>query len=476
MSDNGGGAIPPSRVTRNLIDGANNDNLSDSFSQKHIDKSVSQTEIEKPAILYSSSDKGPFFVYLESTEKVGYNIGKANNIKIARDIFNLKLADVKKITHKGLNRISIEFISYISANNFVNNKTLINKGYKIFIPFNFVTSKGLARQVDTDISEQELLKCCSVNGGIEILNVKRLNRKVLKDKEITYEPTGTVLFTFRGVNLPRAVHFYNLLYNISVYISPVTQCFKCLRYGHTRLNCKGKERCFNCGEFKHVDEGKETKCATICLFCKDSHKSTSKICPEHIRQKNIKELMAYENLSFFEASEICKKTYISKDDFVINKDDFPELKNKSKVSYSQRTSDLIIEPNNRRTSTFKSNPVKRTFQQVLSNNTNKKRMIHKTYDKKAHEDILFNPNGRHDNPSQSWIHNNSSQQSQEQQPSTSATSQLHNAHYTYDNPSLDLVINFIRQATPQQTNLLRQMLLPEQSLGSYMDLDQYSDQ
>ena len=64
-------------------------------------------------------------------------MGRYNNIKIARDIFNLNLTDVKKTKNKGLNRLSIEFTNFKSANNFVKNKTLLDKGYKIFSLFNF---------------------------------------------------------------------------------------------------------------------------------------------------------------------------------------------------------------------------------------------------------------------------------------------------------------------------------------------------
>ena len=180
---------------------------------------------------------------MESTEKVGFNIGKSNNIKIARDIFNLNLADVLKITNKGLNRISVQFISY---------------------------------------------------------NI----------------PTGTVLFTFQGVAIPKT--FYYLEYPITIYVAPVTQCFRCLRYGHTRNNCQGKEKCFNCSADKHLEDNnseinKEYNSKTCCVFCKDSHKTTDKKCPEYLRQKNIKELMAFENITFFEASEFCKKNISPKE-------------------------------------------------------------------------------------------------------------------------------------------------------------------
>lgn len=472
--DNPGGGDPPLDEDLFNENNINVDEIDGQFisnSPPNNNSSNTQEITPKPIIFYSCIDKGPYIVYMESTEKVGFNLGRANNIKIARDIFNLKLTDIKKINNKGLNRISIEFISYNAANLFVNNPTLLNKGYKIFIPFNFVTSKGIARRVDFDITEKELLECCNVDGNIEILSVKRLNRKVINDKVVSYEPTGTVLFTFKGVRLPRAVHFYNLSHNISVYVPPVTQCFRCLRYGHTRTNCKGKERCFNCGEPKHLEDNEEFTCSMSCYFCKEVHKSTSKICPEYNRQKNIKELMAFENLTFFEASESCKRSYIPRGEFVLNREDFPTVQSKSNINYSQRSSDTTYEPSERRNTSFKNNPTKRTFQQVVSSNPNKKRMIQKSFNKNIHDENLYNPNGRTANISHtSWISQQNSSSLNNitnSQPSTSAPSLIPNIQ----NVNLDAIINFLRNAPVEQTNILRSYLLSEPSCESYMSCD-----
>ena len=139
---------------------------------------------------------------------------------------------------------------------------------------------------------------------------------------MSYQPTGLVLLTFKGVSPPKYVRFYGLEHSVCVYVSPVTQCFRCLRYGHTK-NCKGKEKCFNCAEDCHLKDPPENNleypCVTKCFYCKNDYKTTSKKCPEYNRQKNIKEPMAHENITFFDAHEICKKTYVVKDQFIYNK-------------------------------------------------------------------------------------------------------------------------------------------------------------
>ena len=437
--------------------------------------------IIKTNILYSSSDKGPFIVYLESTDKVGFNIGKFNNIKIARDIFNLNLTDVIKISNKGLNRIAIQFISYISANSFVNNKTLLDKGYNIFIPFNFVTSKGIARNVDFDLSEEEILKTCKAYNNIKILNAKRLNRKTIKNDITTYEPTGTVLFTFQGVNLPRSVNIYGLEFQISIYVAPVTQCFRCLRYGHTKTNCKGKEKCLNCAGDIHPQEGDNMPCMVKCFYCKDSHKSNFKKCPEYVRQKNIKELMAFENLTFYEANELCRKTYVSRDEFIYNGEDYPALKKKYISTLDQKNEGTIY-PADRRSQAFKNGAIKRSYQHVASLDNNKKRIIHKGYDRKAHNENLMLPNSRPiktSHASQPLY----SQQSTAQQPSSNETnippssSATSNSYLNSQFSHFDLatVVNYFRYTSDTNKDICRELLCTELRTGAFADLDRGSD-
>lgn len=130
------------------------------------------------------------------------------------------------------------------------NQVLLQKCYKIFIPHNFVTTKGIARRFDLDLTQEELREHCLVSGNVKILIIKRMNRKVINDDGVSSVPSGTVRFTF--------------------YI----QCFRCLRYGHTRNNCKGKEKCFNCSADKHDKDTLNFNCQTY--FCKAQHKTTDK--------------------------------------------------------------------------------------------------------------------------------------------------------------------------------------------------------
>ncbi|XP_025192857.1 uncharacterized protein LOC112592911 [Melanaphis sacchari] len=81
--------------------------------------------------------------------------------------------------------------------------------------------------------------------------------------------------------------------------SPV-QCNRCLRFGHTQKYCRSEARCSHCGETKHsIDSCPSTQATDpICLHCKLPHLATDRSCREWLLQKDIKKIMATENLSY----------------------------------------------------------------------------------------------------------------------------------------------------------------------------------
>lgn len=90
-------------------------------------------------------------------------------------------------------------------------------------------------------------------------------------------------------------------------------------------NCKDREKCFNCGEKNsknHVIliEGVDNNPTSYVTFVR----RTTEVLTEYIRQQKIKILMAYENLTYHDASNACKKTYRTPNDFFYNPSDFPQ--------------------------------------------------------------------------------------------------------------------------------------------------------
>lgn len=68
-----------------------------------------------------------------------------------------------------------------------------------------------------------------------------------------------------------------------VKISPSTRCDRCLKYGHSSLNCRGKLICVKCGGEHRASECQAT--VLCCSNCKGAHKATDKSCPAYIQAK-----------------------------------------------------------------------------------------------------------------------------------------------------------------------------------------------
>lgn len=328
--------------------------------------------------LYSPNHIGPYQVMVESKNKS--NVGNYHHLGIARRILDLKLGAIKKLERKGINRICVHFDSYLSANKFVVSN--IEGEFNAFIPNNLVSCRGIVRYIDRDIDDEELRKLAVAN-NFEILNAKRLKRRrVQEDGKVTHEFTGTVLFTFSGRTLPRFVEIYSVPMQVEPYVIPVLQCFACLLYGHTKNQCRAKKvRCHTCSGTHKIEEGCSRE--VRCLHCRvGDHKSTSRACPEYNRQKQIRELMCCENISFYDANLKLPKAGKQKM-FVFDENNFPALKERkvdSVPSVQYKTSTGAI----KRTYASRSQPIPKKIRENPSNSSG--------YDREAHKACLITPN------------------------------------------------------------------------------------
>ena len=339
---------------------------------------------------FSENDFGPFKVIVQSS-LTNKNIGNYSILSIAKEIFNLNLENIKNIERKGRNRVSVEFKTYRSANDLLDNKKLLEKNFEIFIPGNLVTCKDVVRHVDKNISDEELLLYSSAN--VKILNAKRLNRKISEFidnvRTTRYVPTETILFTFSGTMLPRTITIFLMSLKVETYILPVIQCFNCFLYGHTQNQCRGKKRCGRCAQIildnnNDNSENKQHTCSisTKCLHCGSlEHNSTSNVCIEFDRQKQIRIIMSNENLSFYEANEkIPKKKQIN------NK--FPNRKEFPILTPYNKDEPITV---NQRINYTRS---KTSYSAAMQSNQENKRKINNQntgYDKEAHKKALWQP-------------------------------------------------------------------------------------
>ncbi|KAG5874546.1 hypothetical protein JTB14_026846 [Gonioctena quinquepunctata] len=259
--------------------------MDDDNLETDVQKTTNQVnDIEKPSDVprqktfeqrfYKNTDIGPFLVMIEAKEET-VQVGRYDHLKIATEIVDPQLRDIKKVKIKGINKLGIQFCTPESANKFVNNESLKNRGYIMYIPQNCVTCKGIIRNVSKYLSIDRIKAV--TQSPFQILDAKRLNRRVVKeDKTVEYVTTSTLLVTFEGVILPRYVTMSYLSMPVIPYIQPVMQCFSCLEFGHTERQCRStNSKCHNCS----TAHESEVICTKKCEFCHSSEHNYTKNVP-----------------------------------------------------------------------------------------------------------------------------------------------------------------------------------------------------
>lgn len=256
---------------------------------------------------YDATDSSPYIVHVQREQSSPNDGSILHPISFGRFlkkhfIKNIINGSVKCI---GRNRITLSFSNHNDANSFVNHNSLATEKLKAFIPTFTITRMGLVRGVPTEWSPEEIIDNVSVPSGCgKILKVRRLNYKVNIGGSPTWKPSQTVVITFDGKTLPKRIYIcYNAL-AVELYTFPTIQCFSCCRFGHTKLQCRSKPRCYKCGQ-EHTGDtcNWEEDCATCCL-CSGLHYATNKSCPEFVRQKSIKLSMAENCISYAEAFKL----------------------------------------------------------------------------------------------------------------------------------------------------------------------------
>lgn len=264
---------------------------------------------------YSSSDGGPFLIHVSRTESDPASGTTLNPIKFGQVMVNSRVQNVARdgIKKVGRNRVCVEFNSAEAANSFLGDPLLAANKFEASIPTFNVTRMGLVRGVPTDLGLEDFIKDVELPPGCgKILKARRLNRKVRKTDGVEWIPTGTVVITFSGQLLPAKIYCCYTSLVVERYLLPTIQCHSCCKFGHVSDQCRSKPKCYKCAKEHmgiscniHEDDA-------FCLFCSGRHFATSRTCPEHTRQRTIKDTMSEENISYFEACErfpAVKRTY-----------------------------------------------------------------------------------------------------------------------------------------------------------------------
>lgn len=245
---------------------------------------------------------GPIMILVECID-LNKNLGNWHPIKAAK-FFSTNFTGITNIKPAGSKKIKISFDSILNGNLCLISETLNEHGFTASIPSNLIYSFGIIK-LDPDVSEDDFRD--GVQSSFPIVSFKRISIK--KDGNIV--ATRIVELKFLSPKLPQHISIYNMIFDVNPSIRSPVQCNRCLRYGHTQKFCRSDPRCGHCGGSKHSI----TECPTVhatdplCLFCKLPHVATDRSCQEWSVQKDIKRIMATENLSYKDALDFKKNKY-----------------------------------------------------------------------------------------------------------------------------------------------------------------------
>lgn len=257
--------------------------------------------------LYGEGSQGPFLVFIQykPIQSAESDLSSLNifPLSVGKLIEKNRVADVLLLKKTGRNRIEVSLKSGKSANKLATADFLKQKNYYAFIPSFSTVRLGLVKGLDNDLSDEEIIEAINNRNPIKAKSIRRLNfRSSDPHGNIVWKPSRTVVITFEGQKLPeRIIIFYNSL-PVETYALPVTQCRTCLRFGHLNKTCRAKSpRCFRCGEAHLGDSCSNTE-TLVCVNCHGNHRANDLSCPEYMRQKAIKQVMAKDGISFNEAA------------------------------------------------------------------------------------------------------------------------------------------------------------------------------
>jgi len=107
-------------------------------------------------------------------------------------------------------------------------------------------------------------------------------------------PTSRAKIIIEGAQIPAAIIFLYTKVKVELFV-PLSQCFRCLMFGHFPPHCKQTHGiCRECF-FLHP---REEKCIVLkCANCKQPHSATELEFPARKRAFAIQKCMTVENLS-----------------------------------------------------------------------------------------------------------------------------------------------------------------------------------
>ncbi|GFU36503.1 RNA-directed DNA polymerase from mobile element jockey [Trichonephila clavipes] len=218
----------------------------------------------------------------------------------------------------------IETISSLQTKYFLLAKTFLDSPVSVSPHKSLNTCRGVLSEPDLlTIPDAEILEGFSDQAVIQV-------RRITIKKYSTVLRTKHLILTFKTPNLPTTIKAGYLNCKIRPYIPNPLRCFKCQRFGHSQISCRGQLTCSSCATVGHSS----TDCTLEpkCINCSQPHSADSKLCSRWKTEKQIQEIKTNRNISYLEARKLIASP-ISQS--------YPQATKSSKVSATTQTDENI---------------------------------------------------------------------------------------------------------------------------------------
>ncbi|KAF9410584.1 hypothetical protein HW555_010383 [Spodoptera exigua] len=282
-------------------------------------------------------------LYMSSNEKL------PKQFALARLFKSCGIININRVKYINPYKVRIDVDNELIVDKIEKCQEFINNEWKVHRAMERNTSYGVIREVDLDLSEEDILERISCEKPIEIISLQRLKRRDRAGEG--WQPSESVRICFRGSYIPPVVYVDGLRIKVTPYLFPVSQCSKCWKYGHTYKKCPyNKVVCPKCG-------GNHNNCETEifkCVNCGGQHMSLAKtLCPVFLREKKLRDLMMEFNCTYRKALTM----YVPPSPANIDRDNTPLQSHPIPVSTANTQKES--------TSSFKTPPITPTFSEIL---------------------------------------------------------------------------------------------------------------
>lgn len=213
--------------------------------------------------------------------------------EFAKIMKNCEIEGIVRVRYVNPFKILLNFSKEEYADKLIHKTEIKQLEWKIQKTWEVGTSYGLIRDVESNLTEEEILE--NIVSDVQVVSARRLNRKEDDGSWVTSEK---VRIGFIGPRVPSFVYLHHLRTEVERFVFPVTQCSRCWRFGHIVKMCpSNKIRCPKCGDDHPNCETDKFQ----CINCSGDHISLDKTCPVYEREKKIRYLMSEFNCSYQKA-------------------------------------------------------------------------------------------------------------------------------------------------------------------------------